>query len=146
MVEVAVCPLNSSAAASTSRKVPLRCEHLYLAKPAFLPKIVGLALAMLSSDARDGSIAHAQAPVLTGVIHSTEGDVQGVVADGVAKFLGIPYAAPPVGELRWQPPRDAAHWTQTLQATRFGSTCAQPQRGVFAAPSDAEDCLYLNVF
>jgi para-nitrobenzyl esterase len=84
--------------------------------------------------------------MLTDVIRSTEGDLQGVVADGVNRFLGIPYAAPPVGELRWQPPRDVTRWTQTLQATRFGNTCAQPQRGVFAAPSNTEDCLYLNVF
>jgi para-nitrobenzyl esterase len=80
------------------------------------------------------------------VVHSSGGDVQGVVVAGVGQFLGIPYAAPPVGELRWRPPQQPASWSAPLQATKFGGTCAQPQRGVFAAPSDTEDCLYLNVF
>jgi len=93
-----------------------------------------------------GGAADAQGPAPT-LVHLTEGDVQGVVADGIAKFLGLPYAAPPVGELRWQPPQPAAPWRpHTLQATSFGGTCPQPQRGVFAAPSTTEDCLYLNLY
>jgi para-nitrobenzyl esterase len=93
-----------------------------------------------------GSVAHAQATALTSVVHSPAGDLQGHAADGVGEFLGIPFAAPPVGDLRWQPPHDAPLWPQTLQATKFANTCVQPQRGVFAAPSNTEDCLYLNVF
>ncbi|MBV8614822.1 MAG: carboxylesterase family protein [Acetobacteraceae bacterium] len=74
--------------------------------------------------------------------------MQGFVKDGVTEFLGIPYAAPPVGGLRWQPPQPHAPWTQTLDATKFGNTCPQiTELGVFAGPvSDTEDCLYLNVF
>jgi para-nitrobenzyl esterase len=92
------------------------------------------------------NVAHAQASVQTSVVHAPAGDVQGLAADGVGDFLGIPYAAPPVGDLRWQPPREPAPWSGTLQATKFANTCVQPQRGVFASPSDTEDCLYLNVF
>jgi para-nitrobenzyl esterase len=72
--------------------------------------------------------------------------VQGVAVKGVGQFLGIPYAAPPVGELRWKPPQEPAHWTAPFQAVKFGNTCPQQQRGVFAAPSSTEDCLYINVF
>jgi para-nitrobenzyl esterase len=88
----------------------------------------------------------AQTPALTGVVHIVEGDVQGVITNGLSEFLGIPYAAPPVGELRWRPPQDAAHWTHTLAATKFGKTCAQPVRGIFTVPSNNEDCLFLNVY
>src|SRR5215475_11296332 len=82
----------------------------------------------------------------TGVVRISGGEVRGTVVDGGARFLGIPYAAPPVGDLRWRPPQDASRWSGTLQATEFRGTCAQPQRGVFAAPSNTEDCLYLNVY
>ena len=82
------------------------------------------------------------------VVHTTEGPVQGLVRNGVDEFLGIPYATPPVGDLRWQPPKQHGGWTQTLSATKFGSTCPQiTELGVFAGPvSLTEDCLYLNVF
>ncbi len=90
--------------------------------------------------------AQGQTPALTGVVHTVEGDVQGVVANGVSEFLGVPYAAPPVGELRWQPPQAVIPWMQTLAADKFGKTCAQPARGIFTVPSNNEDCLYLNVY
>ena len=88
----------------------------------------------------------AQTPSGTGIVRTVEGDVQGIVKNGVSQFLGIPFAAPPVGELRWRPPQDVAHWTQTLAATKFGKTCAQPVRGIFTVPSNEEDCLFLNVY
>src|SRR5215470_6661763 len=90
--------------------------------------------------------ARAQAPQQTHVVHIVEGDVQGLSQDTVDRYLGIPYASPPVGDLRWKPPQAPAPWTQTLLATKFGNTCAQQPRGVFASPSNSEDCLYLNVF
>jgi para-nitrobenzyl esterase len=66
----------------------------------------------------------------------------------VRKFLGIPYAAPPVGPLRWRPPRPHAAWAKPLEATAFAHTCPQNnEAAVFAGPPSAtEDCLYLNVF
>ena len=68
--------------------------------------------------------------------------------NGVSTFLGIPYAAPPVGAQRWQPPQPVAAWTQTLNAAKFANTCPQiTELGVFAGPvSVTEDCLFLNVF
>lgn len=82
------------------------------------------------------------------MVHTAEGSVVGIEQNGVYEFLGIPYAAPPVGPLRWMPPQPVAHWDHPLRATHFGNTCAQvTEFGVFAGPASAhEDCLYLNVF
>ena len=82
------------------------------------------------------------------VVQTSEGPVRGFVRDGVYEFLGIPYAAPPVGALRWMPPQPVAHWREPLKATKFANTCAQvTELGVFAGPPNInEDCLYLNVF
>ena len=91
------------------------------------------------------ALARADGPP-TAVVHTASGDVRGIVANGAGEFLGIPYAQPPVGPLRWQPPQPASAWQGVRQATLFGNTCPQPQRGVFASPSRTEDCLYLNVF
>ena len=81
-------------------------------------------------------------------VRTSEGPVRGFVKDGVSEFLGIPYAAPPVGDLRWRPPQPHARWRKALKATAFGPTCAQTTTlGVFAGPASiSEDCLYLNVF
>jgi para-nitrobenzyl esterase len=61
-------------------------------------------------------------------------------------FLGVPYAAPPVGDLRWKPPQPVKRWTGTLQATQFGATCPQLPAGWLPHIDWKEDCLYLNVW
>lgn len=84
---------------------------------------------------------------LTRIVQIESGPVQGVVQDGVDEFLGIPYAAPPVGNLRWRPPQPALKWQRVRSTVAFGNTCAQTNTlGVFAARSASEDCLFLNVF
>ncbi len=82
------------------------------------------------------------------VVQTAAGPVRGIVRNGIHEFLGIPYAAPPIGLLRWMPPQPVKHWDETLNATRFANTCAQvAELGAFAGPSStSEDCLYLNVF
>jgi para-nitrobenzyl esterase len=70
-------------------------------------------------------------------------------AGRVMLFAGIPYAAPPVGELRWRPPRPAASWQGVRDATRLGHNCMQHQPYGDIDPYKAgvsEDCLYLNVW
>lgn len=76
-------------------------------------------------------------------VSTDKGVVAGAEADGVDRFLGIPYAAPPVDGLRWQPPAPAAGWSGVRSATSYGSRCLQSttDRG----PGMSEDCLYLNV-
>jgi len=82
------------------------------------------------------------------IVNTVNGPVRGFAKNGVNIFLGIPYAVPPVGELRWQPPRPVKPWRTTLNAMRFASNCPQVTGlGPFAAPASInEDCLYLNVF
>ena len=74
-----------------------------------------------------------------------QGPLKGISTPGENKYLGIPYAAAPVGNLRWLPPRSAAHFKRVFQATQFGSACTQP--GLLGAPPrGSEDCLFLNVY
>ncbi|PVM92711.1 carboxylesterase/lipase family protein [Caulobacter endophyticus] len=76
------------------------------------------------------------------------GSIEGVETGGVLAFLGLPYARPPVGDLRWRAPRPAMPWTSLRPANTFAPAC--PQRGVSMpgepAPATSEDCLYLNVW
>lgn len=79
----------------------------------------------------------------------TGGDVEGVVKDGVASFKGIPFAAPPVGELRWKAPQPVQPWSGVKKADAFAP--APMQDAMFAALMGgasklSEDCLYLNVW
>jgi para-nitrobenzyl esterase len=78
------------------------------------------------------------------VVRTDKGFVRGSVRGGDREFLGIPYAAPPVGDLRWRPAEDHARWKGVLDATRFGSPCPQVG-GAFGPASTNEDCLFLNV-
>ncbi|MBV9195810.1 MAG: carboxylesterase family protein [Solirubrobacterales bacterium] len=76
-------------------------------------------------------------------IQTTYGPICGTSANGVREWFGIPYAAPPVGSLRWQPPQAPTPWTTTRAATSFASECIQ---GIAASPAGSEDCLYVNVW
>jgi para-nitrobenzyl esterase len=96
------------------------------------------------------------------MVHVVNGDLAGKVQGGASVFEGIPFAAPPVSDLRWRPPQPVANWTGIRDATNAGSPCMQSTYGVdsFLAPLAAEygvyyvmeqvkpseDCLYLNVF
>ena len=77
------------------------------------------------------------------------GKVQGAMQEGVAYFKGIPFAAPPVGDLRWRPPQRVQRWPGVRKADSYGSDCMQVPFPSDAAPlgvQPAEDCLYLNVW
>jgi para-nitrobenzyl esterase len=79
------------------------------------------------------------------VVLTDSGPVRGLVTPAMRSFRGIPYAAAPVGPLRWRPPQPAPGWRGVRDATAFGARCAQPASLVGPA-STAEDCLFLNVF
>jgi para-nitrobenzyl esterase len=77
------------------------------------------------------------------------GPIEGKTDGAVKSFLGIPYAAPPVGDLRWKPPAPVAKWTSVRKATEFGSRCMQGplfSDMVFRDPGPSEDCLTVNVW
>jgi para-nitrobenzyl esterase len=77
------------------------------------------------------------------------GKLAGATEDGVASWKGIPFAAPPVGPLRWRAPQPAASWTGVRPATEYGHDCMQLPFASDAAPlgtPPAEDCLYANVW
>ncbi len=73
------------------------------------------------------------------------GAVRGAVVPGGYVFRGLPYAAPPVGDLRWRPPRPLADWPGVRDATRFAPSSPQPPNPALTGPI-SEDCLYLNVY
>ncbi|WP_307847436.1 carboxylesterase/lipase family protein [Streptomyces sp. F63] len=75
-----------------------------------------------------------------------QGRLQGIQRHGVAEFLGIPYAAPPTGPLRWRPPQPASPWPGTLQATEPGPRCPQTRTPLAPPDTSTEDCLFLNVY
>jgi len=79
------------------------------------------------------------------VVRTDRGLIQGKSAEGIDQWLGVPYAAPPVGALRWAAPEPAARWTGVRQATAYGGRCAQLANGN-GPRVDNEDCLYLNVY
>ena len=76
-----------------------------------------------------------------------DGELLGSVAGKTRRFLGIPYAKPPVGELRWKRPEKPEKWSKPRDATQWGKRCAQANSAVLMNPaSEDEDCLYLNVW
>jgi para-nitrobenzyl esterase len=83
-------------------------------------------------------------------VRTANGTVEGLRTEsGVQAYLGIPFAAPPVGDLRWKPPHTVKNWTGTRSAAQFGPRCVQaPIFGDmnFRSTGMGEDCLYLNVW
>ena len=79
------------------------------------------------------------------------GQIDGItLKSGVAAWLGVPFAAPPVRGLRWKPPQPVASWQGIRHADRFAPECLQPLRGssqnhYFGEEATSEDCLYLNI-
>jgi para-nitrobenzyl esterase len=85
---------------------------------------------------------------LTSRVTIQQGDLEGLLESGVHKFLGVPYALPPVGALRWRAPQPFPEWKGLREAKAFGPACPQTTGAVFGmrALEQSEDCLYLNVW
>ena len=81
-------------------------------------------------------------------IRTASGFVEGVEADGVRTFRGIPFAAPPIGALRWRAPAPPEPWAGVRNADQFSPICMQPGAYPDDAPPEpmSEDCLYLNIW
>jgi para-nitrobenzyl esterase len=85
----------------------------------------------------------------TGAVNTESGQLRGVAQAGVESFKGVPFAAPPVGELRWRAPQPVQPWSGVRAADAYSSDCMQVPFPSDAAPlgtKPAEDCLYLNVW
>lgn len=101
--------------------------------------------------ANDGAARSTVATGKSPVVQAPAGPIEGVLAEGIRSFKGLPYAQPPVGQARWKPPQPAAAWTETRLATDFGPACIQPpSAGVSVYTQElgatSEDCLTLNVW
>ncbi|RKH38199.1 carboxylesterase/lipase family protein [Corallococcus sp. AB050B] len=85
------------------------------------------------------------------VVSTVEGQLQGVIEEGMYAFKGIPYAQPPVGALRWRPPAPVVPWKHLRQAATFGKSSLQSREDCISGGGGdpfpmGEDCLYLNVW
>lgn len=83
------------------------------------------------------------------VVREQNGSVRGVDQDGVISWKAIPFAAPPIGPLRWRAPQPPATWTDVRDGSQYSHDCMQKPFGGDAAPlgtEPAEDCLYANVW
>jgi para-nitrobenzyl esterase len=76
----------------------------------------------------------------------TGGEVQGIVSESISIFKGIPFASPPVGNLRWKAPAPVQAWTGIKKADAFGPACMQAPNSQGNTAPVSEDCLYLNVW
>ncbi|MBM0108371.1 carboxylesterase family protein [Steroidobacter sp. S1-65] len=109
-------------------------------RTVILRAIAGSVAALIAGTAIAGPIVHAPA-----------GTLEGGTKKGVLTFKGIPYAQPPVGELRWKPPVPLPAWQGVRDAAGFSPSCIQPRplgRSIYTnePPKISEDCLYLNVW
>ena len=98
-------------------------------RPFSLPSVAAVAGILLAAGSSEAATCAAGTEVST-----DRGWVCGIVAANTTQWLGIPFAAPPVGSLRWQPPQPSASWNTTLAAVQKSAAC-----------TSSEDCLYLNV-
>ena len=115
-------------------RVLLAC---WVALALVLVAVPGLVACGGGTQAREGA----------GVVRVSGGLLAGVEEDGVRAYLGVPYAAPPVGDLRWRPPQPVRPWSGVRVCDTFGPACPQPADGGFLSVGrTAEDCLYLNVW
>ena len=124
---------------------PAHWRRAQLAAIRFCVTLAALALAAVGATAATAAAAAASGSGSGPVVTTDDGAVRGVTAGTVDEFLGIPYAAPPTGNLRWRPPVPPAPWWGARDATAFAPSCPQPPSRSVPGPF-SEDCLYLNVY
>ncbi len=113
------------------------------------PRFLAIAVAALVSLAGQVRAEPAVPGAAIATVSTGAGMLRGVVEGAVVSFKGIPYAAPPLGKLRWRPPQAAASWSGVRAAAGYGDDCMQHRFPFDSTPSYqsmSEDCLYLNVW
>jgi para-nitrobenzyl esterase len=117
---------------------PLWADHSSTSKPSEISRAttnlgLGLAFAAGALCASLQGATAAPGPL----VGTQEGIVQGIIANGVAEFLGVPYAEPPVGTLRWKPAKKHSAWSGVLKTQAYAPICAQVTTlGVLAGPAN----------
>ncbi|GGP89677.1 carboxylesterase/lipase family protein [Streptomyces melanogenes] len=106
-----------------------------------------LTVAALCAQALTASAAPAATDPIRPLVATGHGRLAGQLHDRAEEFLGVPYAAPPVGDLRFRPPRQPAWWSGTREATHQAPACTQfSPFGLKDPRATSEDCLYLDVY
>lgn len=118
-----------------SLNVTIECEGMM--RSEFVFKLATV-FVLVSAGMANAQLAAAADQTLVKI---DSGSVRGMAENGVVSFKGIPYAEPPVGQLRWRPPQPTQHWRGVREATKFGPECMQTDN----VPK-SEDCLTLNVW
>lgn len=117
-------------------------------KPALVAGLVAAHAALPATAQDDGpqveTSSAMQGATETPVVSTASGDVRGAVVDGIESFFGIPYAAAPVGDLRWQPPASPEPWESVRDAAAYGAACPQGF-GIDSPRTEDENCLFVNV-
>ncbi|MDD9349423.1 carboxylesterase family protein [Mumia sp.] len=126
--------------------MPVTRPHHVLVRPVVRVAVSALAIAGLAAAALVAP-AEAKPPGHRDdtVVRVADGAVRGTAAEGHRTFQGIPYAAPPVGDLRFRAPKPVSRWRGVLDATAPRPQCAQLSNGTGNPQTYGEDCLYLNV-
>ena len=114
-------------------------------RPSFAVAVALMAVVLLAGCVR-GESAAVEVPDDPGVVQTRSGALRGMVSADHRLFAGIPYAAPPVGALRFAPPTPASGWTGFRDATRPGPRCVQDVDTDVDKRETSEDCLTLNVW
>lgn len=129
-----------------------RHQGVLAAALAVVLTVVAVVVVLLVRPDQGSSPDEPREPVaLDSVVETTAGQVRGTTDGAVRAWRGLPYAAPPVGPLRWRPPRPPEPWTGVREAGEYGASCVQPetytfgQRDLEQRSGSSEDCLFLNV-
>jgi para-nitrobenzyl esterase len=136
-------------AASPRGKKPLRVVAFVAAAAALVAGLTVASVGGASAAPHSAAVAAQAPPSCTAgtTVQTKDGPVCGLTANSISSYLDIPYAAPPVGDLRWEPPQPHAPWTTVLPATTSAPECPSPgfPPGSPPATGTSEDCLYLKV-
>ncbi len=126
----------------------IRLSSDLVASASVLGRVVCVALAVaMTAGCTRGQQETEPAESDPALVQTAAGAVRGVIAEDHRFFAGIPYAAPPIGELRWKPPEEALKWDGIREARHLGPRCIQDLAGdIELGRQTDEDCLTLNVW